>query len=131
MNRTEKHRLRYLTATITRHREHGTLWRPDGAVIVNVTVRFLRDLALDRDAPFDKMLTAISKQAGVDVDELKYLSDIGEWVLLDRGMRELDEDDYTEFWEGDNAIDLRSKMLTAPFEKSRVADRMNKMWNIS
>ena len=119
-----------MTATLKRHNERGTLWRPNGAVIANVVVRFLRDLALDGEAPFDKMLTAIAKQTNISIDELKYLSDIGEWVLLDRGVRELDDEEYIEFWE-EESIDLRSEMLTAPFRPSPATDELNEMWKLS
>jgi hypothetical protein len=130
MDRLEKNRLRYLTATLKRHNAHGTLWRPNGAVLVNITVRFLRDLALTSKAPFDIMLEAVAKMTKIPVNELTYLSDIGEWVLLDRGVREMDDDEYEEFWENEE-LDLRMEMLNAPSRTSPEVEALNAIWSIS
>jgi hypothetical protein len=130
MTKSEKNRLRYFTATLKRHNEHGTLWRPNGAVLVNIMVRFLRDLALNSKAPFDKMLDAVAIATKIPVNELTYLSDIGEWVLLDRGVREMDDDEYDEFWDNED-IDLRMEMLNAPARTSPEVEALNAMWGIS
>ena len=119
-----------MTATLKRHNEHGTLWRPNGAVLVNVLVRFLRDLALNQTAPFDKMIIAVSTMTNISVNEMKYLSDIGEWILLDRGVTLLDDEEYDEFWNTQD-IDLRAEMLTAPHRESPDTQALNEMWSRS
>jgi len=127
MDETDRRRLRYLSATLKRHSEQGTLWRPNGAVIVNVAVRLLRTLALNNGIPFTKGLTTLSKESGISEDELRYLSDMGEWLLLDRGVRDMDDEEYDEFWDTDE-IDLRGLMLTAPGLVNDEVDELRLMW---
>ena len=130
MDTSDRRRLRYLSATLRRHSEHGTLWRPNGAVIANVAVRLLRTIALNDNIPFTKGITTLSKESGVSEDELRYLSDIGEWLLLDRGVREMDDEEYEEFWDTDE-IDLRGLMLTAPGLVNDEVDELRLMWGNS
>jgi hypothetical protein len=129
MNGADKRRLRFLTATLKRHNEHGTLWRPNTTVIVNMMTRLLRRIAIEGEAPFNKMLGAVSQQTDIPMKELAYLSDIGEWVLLDRGVRAMDDDEYEDFWEQDDT-DLRMEMLTAPARPSPEIDELNALWDI-
>lgn len=130
MDKVQKRKLRYFTATLKRHNEHGTLWRPNGAVLVNITLRFLRELALSGKAPFDQMLDIVATMTLIPSNELIYLSDIGEWVLLDRGVREMDDDEYDDFWDNED-FDLRNEMLNAPTRPSPEVDELNAMWGIS
>jgi hypothetical protein len=130
MDESDRRRLRYLSATLKRHSKQGTLWRPNGAVIVNVAVRLLRTLALNNGIPFTKGLTTMSKESGISEDELRYLSDMGEWLLLDRGVREMDDEEYDEFWETDD-IDLRGLMLTAPGLVNDEVEELRLMWGNS
>ena len=130
MDESDRRRLRYLSATLKRHSKQWTLWRPNGAVIVNVAVRLLRTLALNNGIPFTKGLTTLSKESGISEDELRYLSDMGEWLLLDRGVREMDDEEYDEFWETDD-IDLRGLMLTAPGLVNDEVEELRLMWGNS
>ena len=86
--------------------------------------------SINDNIPFTKGITTLSKESGVSEDELRYLSDIGEWLLLDRGVREMDDEEYEEFWDTDE-IDLRGLMLTAPGLVNDEVDELRLMWGDS
>lgn len=104
--------------------------KPETAVDIWRYVLDVKTLSALTDSDYDMMLELSASQAGMDTKDMKQYATIGEWLALDRSTRDMDPDDYDDFW--DNP-DNQPNILVTPAKESddnNLLELLNEMWKL-
>lgn len=109
----------------------GSLFaKPQTALDIWRFVLDIKTLSALTDADYAEMLNKYASQANLDQDDIKSYAVIGEWLALDRSTRDMNPDDYDDFWSNP---ENQPNILTPPAEHSddeNLLELLNEMWKL-
>jgi hypothetical protein len=108
----------------------GLFAKPQTALDIWRFVLDVKTLSALTDADYAETLNHYASRANLSESDIKSYSVIGEWIALDRSTRDMEPDDYDEFWSNP---DNQPNILTPPAEESNdvaLLELLNEMWKL-
>lgn len=104
------------------------LLRPDSAVFVWELTLSIRTLAVLTEKPTKPLMKRLAKATGMTDDELTFFSELGEWISLDRSTRNMNEEEYEEFWNDATNHPVRRTKASLSVEALEEINMLNELW---
>lgn len=104
------------------------LLRPDSAVFVWELTLSIRTLAVLTEKPTKPLMKRLAKATGMTDDELNFFSELGEWITLDRSTRNMNEEEYEEFWNDSTNHPVRRTKAALSIEALEEINMLNELW---
>jgi hypothetical protein len=104
--------------------------KPQTALDIWRFVLDIKTLSALAGADYQEMINHYGSQTGLRDADIKSYAVIGEWIALDRSTRDLDPDDYDDFW---GNPENQPNILCPPEEDSEsesLLELLNEMWKL-